>query len=62
MKVSASETARLYVEKPHVRVKIGTAATYKIWIEAYNNRLKGYTVTVPESAWGILDAYLEEPS
>ena len=59
--MSASETARLYVEKPHVRVVAGEDAHYVIRVESYS----GFTANITLDATGLptnaTDAYGTNP-
>jgi hypothetical protein len=59
--VSSSETARLYVEHPHIRVVAGTSATYAIWAEAYNDFTADITLDATGLPTNATDAYGTNP-
>jgi hypothetical protein len=61
LKVSASETARLYAEYPHVRVVAGTSATYTILAEAYNNFTANITLDATGLPTNATDSYGTNP-
>ena len=59
--VSASETARLYVDKPHVRIVPGTDAVYQIHVDAYNDFTADVTLDATGLPTNATDAYGTNP-